>query len=389
MKSVNTKIKIAHLQLMPLLSGVQRVSLQEIENLPPEYFEIDLICKEGGPLVDALNKKVRKFFIPTLCRNISPVEDLKSLISLYKIFKRERYDIVHTHSSKTGILGRIAARMARVPCVVHTVHGFAFESTKKQAIKNLYKWLEMIGAKCSTKIICLHEEDKNICLNILKIKADKIVVIPNGVDINKFTPATNKGKIKEEILSLRESNFVFTMVGRLWPQKNPLYFVEVAKQIIKNELIPGSVFVLVGDGELMSVIKEHYLEDELLHNRLLLLGWRNDISDILKASDVFVLPSLWEGMPLAILEAQSTGLPCVVSNINGNKSLVTNKFDGYLVELNDINSFINALVNISEKNVYARMSNNCRAKIVSNYNITQRIEKIKIMYYQLLNVNMN
>ncbi|HBE5328754.1 TPA: glycosyltransferase family 1 protein, partial [Escherichia coli] len=85
MKSVNTKIKIAHLQLMPLLSGVQRVSLQEIENLPPEYFEIDLICKEGGPLVDALNKKVRKFFIPTLCRNISPVEDLKSLISLYKI----------------------------------------------------------------------------------------------------------------------------------------------------------------------------------------------------------------------------------------------------------------------------------------------------------------
>ncbi|EKG7265620.1 glycosyltransferase, partial [Escherichia coli] len=183
---------------------------------------------------------------------------------------------------------------------------------------------------------------------------------PNGVDINKFTPATNKGKIKEEILSLRESNFVFTMVGRLWPQKNPLYFVEVAKQIIKNELIPGSIFVLVGDGELMSVIKEHYLEDELLHNRLLLLGWRNDISDILKASDVFVLPSLWEGMPLAILEAQSTGLPCVVSNINGNKSLVTNKFDGYLVELNDINSFINALVNISEKNVYARMSNNCR-----------------------------
>ncbi|HGY6831940.1 TPA: glycosyltransferase, partial [Escherichia coli] len=120
----------------------------------------------------------------------------------------------------------------------------------------------------------------------------------------------NKGKIKEEILSLRESNFVFTMVGRLWPQKNPLYFVEVAKQIIKNELIPGSIFVLVGDGELMSVIKEHYLEDELLHNRLLLLGWRNDISDILKASDVFVLPSLWEGMPLAILEAQSTGLPC-------------------------------------------------------------------------------
>lgn len=82
----------------------------------------------------------------------------------------------------------------------------------------------MIGAKCSTKIICLHEEDKNICLNILKIKADKIVVIPNGVDINKFTPATNKGKIKEEILSLRESNFVFTMVGRLWPQKKSLIF---------------------------------------------------------------------------------------------------------------------------------------------------------------------
>ncbi|ENZ0106610.1 glycosyltransferase family 4 protein, partial [Escherichia coli] len=163
-----------------------------------------------------------------------------------------------------------------------------------------------------------------ICIKELYVDPMKISVIPNGVDLEKFAPAINKGDLKEKILGLKRNSFVFTMVGRLWPQKNPLYFAEAAKYIIENNLIPDSVFVIVGDGELMNDLKYNYQTDMNLKKRLLLLGWRNDIPNILKASDVFVLPSLWEGMPLAILEAQSTGLPCIVSNINGNNCLVKN-----------------------------------------------------------------
>ncbi|HCN0751109.1 TPA: glycosyltransferase family 4 protein, partial [Escherichia coli] len=211
-----------------------------------------------------------------------------------------------------------------------------------------------------------------------------ISVIPNGVDLEKFAPAINKGDLKEKILGLKRNSFVFTMVGRLWPQKNPLYFAEAAKYIIENNLIPDSVFVIVGDGELMNDLKYNYQTDMNLKKRLLLLGWRNDIPNILKASDVFVLPSLWEGMPLAILEAQSTGLPCIVSNINGNNCLVKNEFDGFLIELNDIDSFINALVRVTDDKVLNIMSKNCRNKIVNEFNIVKRVDKIKDLYIDMV-----
>ncbi|WP_327050109.1 glycosyltransferase family 4 protein, partial [Escherichia coli] len=210
------------------------------------------------------------------------------------------------------------------------------------------------------------------CIKELYVDPMKISVIPNGVDLEKFAPAINKGDLKEKILGLKRNSFVFTMVGRLWPQKNPLYFAEAAKYIIENNLIPDSVFVIVGDGELMNDLKYNYQTDMNLKKRLLLLGWRNDIPNILKASDVFVLPSLWEGMPLAILEAQSTGLPCIVSNINGNNCLVKNEFDGFLIELNDIDSFINALVRVTDDKVLNIMSKNCRNKIVNEFNIVKR-----------------
>ncbi|WP_458911360.1 glycosyltransferase [Escherichia coli] len=202
--------------------------------------------------------------------------------------------------------------------------------------------------------------------------------------MEKFAPAINKGDLKEKILGLKRNSFVFTMVGRLWPQKNPLYFAEAAKYIIENNLIPDSVFVIVGDGELMNDLKYNYQTDMNLKKRLLLLGWRNDIPNILKASDVFVLPSLWEGMPLAILEAQSTGLPCIVSNINGNNCLVKNEFDGFLIELNDIDSFINALVRVTDDKVLNIMSKNCRNKIVNGFNIVKRVDKIKDLYIDMV-----
>ena len=229
-----------------------------------------------------------------------------------------------------------------------------------------------------------HNEDKEICIKELYVDPMKISVIPNGVDLEKFAPAINKGDLKEKILGLKRNSFVFTMVGRLWPQKNPLYFAEAAKYIIENNLIPDSVFVIVGDGELMNDLKYNYQTDMNLKKRLLLLGWRNDIPNILKASDVFVLPSLWEGMPLAILEAQSTGLPCIVSNINGNNCLVKNEFDGFLIELNDIDSFINALVRVTDDKVLNIMSKNCRNKIVNEFNIVKRVDKIKDLYIDMV-----
>lgn len=381
------KIKIAHIQLMPMLSGVQRVSVQEIELLSPEKYEVSIICKGHGPLVDILKDKAKSYFVPTLCREISPLRDLKSLFSLYRLFKKEKYDIVHTHSSKTGVLGRIAAKLAGVPCIVHTIHGFAFESTKRQSVRMLYRILERIGAKCSSKIICLHNDDKIICEKLLKIEPRKIEIISNGVDIRKFSPAINKGNYKNNILGVGADSLVFTMVGRLWAQKNPLFFAEAASKIISSDLIPNAKFIIVGDGELKKELREKYLSDKVYADRIIHLGWREDIAEILKASDVFVLPSLWEGMPLAILEAQATGLPCIVSNISGNRSLVTDSVDGYLIELDDVNTLIDAICKINNKEIHENMSINCRKKIVEGFDIIKRIKRIEALYADGVQLN--
>lgn len=127
---VGKKIKIVHVQLLPLLSGVQRVSLQEFLLLNSDRYEKILICKEPGDLTKESEKVgVKCFYVPSLVRNISPFKDFKSFINLLSLFKYIKADIVHTHSAKTGVLGRIAAKLAGVPIVIHTVHGFSFEST--------------------------------------------------------------------------------------------------------------------------------------------------------------------------------------------------------------------------------------------------------------------
>lgn len=177
------------------------------------------------------------------------------------------------------------------------------------------------------------------------------------------------------------------MVGRLWAQKNPLFFAEAASKIISSDLIPNAKFIIVGDGELKKELREKYLSDKVYADRIIHLGWREDIAEILKASDVFVLPSLWEGMPLAILEAQATGLPCIVSNISGNRSLVTDSVDGYLVELDDVNTLIDAICKINNKEIHENMSINCRKKIVEGFDIIKRIKRIEALYADGVQLN--
>lgn len=373
--------KIAHIQLLPILSGVQRVSLQELALLENDRYKKYLICKENGPLSDAsekLNTKV--FYIHSMVRNISPLKDFISLIKIFYICRKEKFDVVHTHSAKPGMLGRLAAKLAGVPMIVHTVHGFPFDSAKNIFFRKLYVFLEKIGAMCSDKIICLHENDRNLCRELLSIPAEKIFVIPNGVDLSIYHPVMveEKHRLRKSI-NIPTDATVFIMVGRLWQQKNPLTFLLAAKEVILSKKIHNPYFLLVGDGPLIDELKT-ITSDECFNNRVVFTGWQSDISKYLSLSDVFVLPSLWEGMPLAILEAQSTGLPCLVSNISGNNSLVKNDFDGYLFEPNSHTDLAALMIKLEDKFLRTKLGYSAREKIVEHYDVNSRINLIKKLY---------
>lgn len=383
---VGKKIKIVHVQLLPLLSGVQRVSLQEFLLLNSDRYEKILICKEPGDLTKESEKVgVKCFYVPSLVRNISPFKDFKSFINLLSLFKYIKADIVHTHSAKTGVLGRIAAKLAGVPIVIHTVHGFSFESTNNKAISFVYKFVEFVSAFFSDRIICLHNEDKKKCINILKVPKEKICILPNGVDLDKFHPVEEKQKILLRAnFNLQHASLIFTMVGRLWDQKNPLLLVQAAQKYLRCNSESNDVFILVGDGDLRIKIEE-LAAKEINAGKIILLGWRNDIAEILSLSDVFILPSKWEGMPLAILEAQAAGLPCIASDIAGNKSLIKDNINGILFKNDSVNSLLTKIKLMSLADERKRISHNAMDIVKKDHCIQSRIKEIESLYESLLN----
>lgn len=373
--------KIAHIQLLPLLSGAQRVSLDELQRLPHDKFDKYLICCQAGPLtIEAEKQGIKCIIIESLTRNISPFKDLKALFHLIRVIKTHQFDIVHTHSSKTGVLGRLAGFISKTPLVIHTIHGFSFPAAKNKIQYLIYYIMERIGTMCGDKLICLHDTDRNIAIKKLKAAPEDIYIIPNGVDVKKYTPPSEKNKkFYRELLNISNKDIVIGMTGRLWLQKNPIFLLRnMLPLLIKDKNIK---ILFVGDGELKNEL-EKLIETYHLKSQVYLLGWRNEIEKILQAIDIFALPSRWEGMPLAILEAQSSGLPCIVSNIPGNNSLVFNNIDGFLFDLEaDSEEFkikVKELIyNEEKRNKFGMKS---REKIELHYSIDQRVKKIEVIY---------
>lgn len=380
--SNSAPIRLVHLQLLPLLSGVQKVSLDEFSKIDSVKYEPILVCKESGPLVNAISALgFKSEFVPSLERDISPKADVKALLDLVKCFRRIRPDVVHTHSSKTGILGRLAARLAGVPMVIHTVHGFAFPFAKSRFVRYFYFLAEFIGGLLSDKVVVLNITDYNYAIKNLKISESKVHLIPNGVAIESFGAAVSVRKeYRQEVLATeKDEEICIAMVGRLWAQKNPLCLVEAAKKVIDRTDIPVKFF-FAGDGELKDEVERKILEYRL-EGKVGILGWRSDVPKLLSSVDVFVLPSLWEGMPLAILEAMASKLPCVVSNIPGNRDLVEHDVDGLLFEANNADSLAEQLIRVIEdRQLRERFSNAAFDKVTNKYSLARRMEKVTALY---------
>lgn len=379
-------IKIAHIQLLPLLSGVQRVCLDELIHLDNTKFEKYLICKEPGPLTEEAQKYgIKCFYIPSLVRHISLKNDTKALLSLWKLIRLNRFDIVHTHSSKTGVLGRVAAWLNRTKLIVHTVHGFSFPIAKNKMQYLLFWSMEKIGSLCGDKIICLHENDARIAKEIVKVSDDSIHIIGNGVDVKKFSPydADKKKSLRKIIAESDDDTLIIGMIGRLWPQKNPMCLLYAVEKIISENTNLKCLFV--GDGELHEEMM-NFIRHKKLDKNVKLLGWRYDTPNVLNVFDIFVLPSLWEGMPLAILEAKSCALPCVASDIPGNNNIINNYHDGLLFNLDsgpdELYNKIKLL--ISNPDVRKNIGSAARENILSSHDIEARIEKIQNLYLEYI-----
>ena len=373
-------IRIAHIQLLPVLAGAQRVCLDELQRLNPHKFERYLICSYPGPLTIAAEKLgIKCIFVSSLKREVSFVNDLKALWQLFRIMRKYNFDIVHTHSSKPGVLGRVAAKLSNIKLIVHTVHGFSFPIAKNKVEYYIFYMMERLGCFCGDLLICLNEVDKDVAISKLGVKPHNIHILRNGVDLDKFKQVAPSDKIKlKQQFGFKSDDLVIGMIGRLCPQKNPLILLEAFLRLSKT--IDNLHVCFIGDGELSDSLKSFSISHNI-SERVNLMGWHDDTNLCLNSFDIFVLPSLWEGMPLSILEAQATSLPCVVSDIPGNNHLVTDGVNGFVFPSNDSVVLSEKLLSLILNSEYRfKLGGNARLEIERSFNIDSRVNTLIKIY---------
>lgn len=359
----NNPIRILQVQCLPLLSGVQNVMLHLIEKLPSDQFEFTVISAPNGPLISRLKElHVRHIPIPELRRELY-YRDPIALYKIYRICKKEKFDIVHTHSSKTGFIGRIAARCAGVSHIIHTVHGFPFHAYQLFPIYLLYQQLETIAAHFCDRIITVNKADAEYLHS--HRPSTSVRVIYNGVSEMEVTPSL----YKKEDFGFTASDCIVGSICRFDTQKNILNTIDAAIHVVARE--PQIKFIFIGNGKFFSDAKKK-VHDAHLTDSILLPGWKTNGTEWLRIFDIFLLYSRWEGLPLSILEAMEAGLPIIASNIQGNNELVHHAENGLLVSLDSLEELSAAIIELAKNTGRKeRMGEKSREIIRRNFSLDQ------------------
>ncbi|MDD5772636.1 MAG: glycosyltransferase family 4 protein [bacterium] len=365
------------------LGGAQAIVLDLCRKLISEKNEVVLITNDEGVLVPDAKKieKLKIYFLPELDRKITPLKDLKCFNKIKNIIKEEKPDIVHTHSSKAGILGRFAARSNKVPVIVHTIHGFAFNDYQGYLTRKLFIILEKLTANFTDRLIAVSYDvmEKGLKENI-GVK-EQYKVIYNGVDVNLLQNINIDRSIKIKELGLDPNIPIVGMVACLKPQKAPGDFIKMANMILENH--QKSQFILAGDGILRDEV-EFLVKRYKLEKNVRLLGWRRDLPELLSIMDVFVLTSLWEGLPLTVLEAMAAGKPVVINKIDGNKDIVIDGENGFLCEPKNIKQMAEKVVYLLNDHNKAGSMGEKAKQSVRKYDKSKMLEENIMLYKELL-----
>jgi glycosyltransferase involved in cell wall biosynthesis len=280
--------------------------------------------------------------LPKLGRSVSPVRDLRTVAKLVRILRRQQPHIVETHTAKAGFVGRVAARLAGVPVVVHVYHGHVFYGYFGWAQTQFYIGVERLMARLSDRIVTISASQKRDITQVYGIaRPDKVVVVPLGLDLKAFAEAKPgaAGRFRRT-LGLAPDVPMVGFVGRLTAVKNPGLFVEAALRVLESQ--PRAHFVLVGDGELRTEVWEQ-IGRLGLAERVHLAGWQRDMLAVYAALDVLALTSLNEGTPVSAIEALACGVPVVATRVGGVPDVVQDGWSGILVPPDDVNALAAAV----------------------------------------------
>ena len=382
-----SKTKVLHIITRLDKGGSAENTFLTVKGLDKEKYDVTLM---SGPVEDADQERrtqveecgIRYIHLPVLVRNIHLVYDFIALCRIYRFLAKEKFDVVHTHTSKAGLLGRFAARLAGISRVVHTPHGHIFYGYFGRLKTKMFIRLEKLASRVTNRIVALTDREKSDYITHKIVREGKCIVIHSGIELDRYRELTleEKNKLKKEI-GIPEDALVVGTVGRLVPVKGPEFMLKASQYIIPES--PETHFIFAGDGPLKEGLQTLAKETGTDKN-IIFLGWREDVPRILSLFDVLLLPSLNEGMGRVLAEAMALGKPIVASNAGGIPDLVIHGKNGFLVPPQNPEELAKHIQLLLENKDRREKMGRAGKEMASGFTHEAMVQKIAHLYEELM-----
>jgi glycosyltransferase involved in cell wall biosynthesis len=386
-----TRIRVAHVTNFDLGIGIHMRNY--LLYLQEQGYDLTVVYHPGQYLQ---GDGVTDFGIPvkamTFQRRISPLADLKALVSLIRYFRHERFDIVHTHTVKPGLLGRVAARLAGVPVIIHTIHGFYFHEHMRPPVMRFYVLMEQIGHRCGDLLLSQNQEDLAFAIGHGICRPEEIAMLGNGIDVRSFDPAqvtADTIAAKRAEIGIAPGEPVVGMIGRLIREKGFFEYAEAARILAQRGVTAR--FLAVGatqPDKTGAIDPRELIEGYGLKDTFLFLGVRRDIRELIATMDVLVLASVAEGVPRVVMEAAAMGKPVVATDVRGTRETVVDGETGLLVPYAAPQALADAIQKLlSDRELAQQMGSAARARALSRFDEQLYFRKTDWEYRRLLALN--
>lgn len=369
------RIKVLETIRQGLVGGGESHLLSLVQHLDKSRFDLTVLSFTHGPMV----KKLEEWGIPVYVISTTAAFDMRVTNKVVKLIKELDIEIVHAHGTRAYTNIYWACRKLRIP-VVYTVHGWSFHNDQTFLVRRMRILSEKFLVSRAARVVLVSDSNRATGLKFFDFRNE--VVIPNAIDLSRFNPLLVSGKLRSE-LPVKNDSLVITFVARFINQKQPLLLLKAFAKAVKQDA--RLHLWMVGDGaEKESALK--LVEVLSIRDMVSFYPFRDDIPEILAASDVFVLPSQWEGLPIGLLEAMAMGKAVIGSNVDGTSEVISHMENGLLLDLEDLEQDLcNAMLMLSDSGeLRARLGKQAIATVASRFNIVSMVKRVEALYQDVI-----
>ncbi|MBN1216382.1 MAG: glycosyltransferase family 4 protein [Candidatus Lokiarchaeota archaeon] len=386
----NTDKKIKVLQIITVFSigGATENVVAMADGLNNIGYKVDILTglnikSEGSMYETAQKLNISVYTFKCIKRNINPLFDIIATYKIYRFIKKNKYDIVHTHSSKAGVIGRIAARLANTKAIIHSIRGLPFHNYQNKILHKFLVLIEKIISKFCHKITAVSYTIIETLTKRKIVDSQKLIMIRSAFDI-KSNLNLVESKIIKEKYSIKDDEIVIGKIARLSKLKGIYFALESIKRVSK--IIPKIKFLIVGNGELESEIRK-YIEDNNLSNIVILTGLISpeEIPSYINTFDFLIHTSLLEGLARVIPQSIVMGKPVICFNLDGSHEIIRDGRNGFLIEPENIEHLTQKIIEMcKDKNKIKIMGEIDRQLIFEEYSVQKMIQKLNDLYLSLI-----